>query len=291
MLGTLVTPEGELYVIKNGRNPGKWGFKEDELDMFIHTHRLSGTGDDLSVHLENTMAIVDLSLKSNQAILNHKRYSSEDGFIETSIYAPHLRGYGNWQLGPEAGFKPSGPVHNVDEATGFGVHVLMTDKVDMLIKNWTHVLGLGNDGPKPFLSAITRPDDSQDIIFRLFDGDAVVDSFSPVKISYQNLTKEKEASYPKSIEISAQGEKGDIKGTLKFTKKFTHFNLKKHLNIFEQSFAKLNPSVTNFRYLIDYNLVYKTSEGETSLQGKALGEYTDIMPAKKVPVKRRRSRR
>ncbi|MBT5072119.1 MAG: hypothetical protein HOH18_04610 [Kordiimonadaceae bacterium] len=291
MLGTLVTPEGELFVIKNGRDPGKWGYKEDALDMFIHTHRLSGSGDDLSVHLENTMGIVDLSLKSNQASLDHKRYSSEDGFIETSIYAPQLRGYGNWQLGPEAGFKPSGPVHNVDSATGFGVHVLMTDKVDKLIKNWTRVLGLGNDGPKPFLSAITRPDEAQDIIFKLFDGDVTVDSFSDVKISYNNMINEKDASYPKSIDISAKGEKGEIKGTIKFTKKFAHFNLKQHLNFFERSFAKSNPSVTNFRYLIDYDLVYKTSEGETSLTGKALGEYTDISPTRKAPVKRRRSRR
>lgn len=291
MVGTLVTPSGELYVIKNGRKPGKWGFKQDALDMFIHTHSLSGSGDNLSVHLENTMAIVDLNLTSTQAELNHQSYSSEDGFIETSIYAPRLRGSGNWQLGPEAGFKEYGPVHNVESATGFGFHVLMTDKVDMLVKNWTRVLALGSEGPIPFLSAITRPDEAQDIIFRLFDGDAVVDIFSDVKISYQDMSEEKDASYPKSIEISASGEKGEIKGTINFSKKFDHFNLKEQLNFFEKTFAKSNPSVTNFRYLSDYNLVYKTSEGENILKGKALSEYTDILPARKAPVKRRRSRR
>lgn len=292
MLGSLVTPEGKLYVIKNGRDLGEWGFDQDVLDIFIHTHRLKGVSNDYSVHLENTMGIVDLELKSNQAPIKHKRYESDNGFIETSFYAPSLTGKGNWQLGPEAGFKPSGPVNNIEKADGFGVHVLMTDKIDMLMKNWTRVIGIGDSQIKPFISALTRPDDNKDINFRLFDGNNLLDNFSNVKIENKNMTKEKDAFYPKLIEISASSEKGTITGTIKYSKKLAHFNLTEHLNFFEKSFARSNPMVANFRYLVDYDLVYKTSEGEKNLTGKALSEYTDISPAKKAPAKkRRRSRR
>ena len=292
MLGSLVTPEGKLYVIKNGRDLGEWGFDQNALDMFIHTHRLKGGTNGYSVHLENTMGIVDLELKSNQAPFKHKKYESDDGFIQTSFYAPSLTGKGNWQLGPEAGFKPSGPVHNIGAANGFGVHVLMTDKVDKLMRNWTRVIGIGDSAIKPFLSAITRPDDTKDISFRLFDGNNLMDNFSNVKIENKNITKEKDASYPKVIEISASSEKGSISGTIKYSKKLAHFNLTEHLNFFEKSFARSNPVVANFRYLVDYDLVYKTSEGEQKLTGKAFSEYTDIAPAKKAPAKkRRRSRR
>ncbi|MDG1708915.1 MAG: hypothetical protein P8H03_09145 [Emcibacteraceae bacterium] len=291
MLGTLITPEGELYVIKNGRGLGDWGYKEDALDIFLHTHRLSGNGDDVNVHLENTMAVIDLSLKSEIKPLKHNRYSSEDGFIETSFYAPSMVGHGNWQLGEEAGFEPSGPVHNADKVDGFGVHVTMTDKVDKLIKNWTRVSGIGT-GPKPFLSAITRPDDKEEIIFKLFDGDQTLDTFKDVKINFDNMTKEKDATYPKKLKISAVGQNGKIEGVVTFTKKMDHFSLTDHLNFFEKSFAKSNPRVTNFRYIADYNLVYKTSEGETVLSGKALSEYTDIQAAgSNAKKKRRRSRR
>lgn len=291
MLGTIVTPEGELYVIKNGRDLGKWGYNENALDFFIHTHRLKALKDGYSVHLENTMGIVDLQLTSNQPAANHKSFSSDDGFIETSFYAPSLTGSGNWQLGPEAGFDPAGPVHNVDHATGFGVHVVMTDKVDQLIKYWSRIVGVGTEGVKPFLSSITRPDSKEDIILKLFDGNEELDDFSDVDITYDNITDEKGASYPKTINISATSDKGTLNGSFKYTKKFAHFNLTEHLNFFEKSFAKSNPSVTNFRYLVDYNLVYKTAEGEKTLNGKALSEYTDIMPAKKAPAKKRRRNR
>lgn len=289
MLGTLVTPEGELYVIKNGRNLGDWGFKENTLDMFLHTHRLNGSGNDLNVHLENTMAVVDLTLKSEIASFQHNSFSSEKGFIETSFYAPSLSGHGNWQLGEEAGFEPSGPVHNADKVDGFGVHVLMTDKVDQLIKNWTRVVGLGT-GMRPFLSAITRPDDFEDIIFKLFEGNETIDTFKNVKIKFENITKEKDVNYPKKLKISADGENGKIEGEITFTKKMDHFNLTDHLNFFEKSFAKSNPRVTNFRYIADYNLVYKTSEGEKILNGKAISEYTDIQAAGSAKKKRRRRR-
>ncbi|MEZ5757395.1 MAG: hypothetical protein R3D86_04170 [Emcibacteraceae bacterium] len=292
MLGTLVTPEGKLYVIKNGRDRGEWGFDENALDIYIHTHRLKATENSYLVHLENTMAVVDLQLNSNLPTFDHKRFESEDGYIETSYYAPSLTGIGNWQLGPEAGFDPAGPVHNADFATGFGVHVLMTDKVDQFIKYWSRIIGVSKDGIKPFLSSITRPDTSEDIIFKLIEGDKVIDDFNDVKINYSDIVSEKDASYPKLITVSAKSSRGTLEGTFKYTKKFSHFNLNEHLNFFEKSFAKSNPVVSNFRYLVDYNLVYKTSEGEKVLSGNGLSEYMDILPPKKAPVKtRRRNRR
>lgn len=291
MLGTLVTPEGELYVIKNGRGYGDWGFKEDAFDIFIHTHRLNGSGDDVHLHLENTMAIVDINSKSPIPAFAHDSYSSEDGYIETSYYAPSLKGYGNWQLGEEAGFSPNGPVNNADITEGFGVHVLMTDKVDQLIKNWTRVTTIGESNHKVFLSAINRPDDKKDTIFKLFVAEKTLDEFSEVEIKYENMTKEKDASYPRKLKIKAKGENGTIEGEVIFTKKMDHFNLNDHLNFFERSFAKSNPVVTNFRYIADYNLVYKTAEGEQQLTGKALSEYADIQPVKKAASKDRRRRR
>lgn len=292
MLSTLITPEGEQYVIKNGRNFGDWGYKENELDIFIHSHRLNRNADEINVHLENTMAIVDIHSTLKIAPFQHEKYTSDEGYIETSFYAPSLIGNANWQLGQEAGFTPNGPVNNTDIAEGHGVHVLMTDKVDQLIKNWTRVSGVGNNSFKPFISAITRPDNKKDIIFKLFDNDKVVDSFSDVQIKYENIVKEKDTSYPKRLKLSAKGKNGAIEGEINFTRKMDHFNLTDHLNFFERSFAKSNPSVTNFRYIADYNLVYKTTEGEKLLSGKALSEYTDIQPAKKAASKkRRRSRR
>jgi hypothetical protein len=291
MLGTLVTPEGELFVIKNGRKLGEWGFNETSFDIFLHNHRINGSGNDLNVHLENTMAIVDFSLKSDIAPFKHNKFSSDEGMIETSFYAPSVSGHGNWQLGEEAGFKPSGPVHNAAQVDGFGVHVLMTDKVDQLIKNWTRVSGIGK-GPRPFLSAITRPNDDEDIIFKIFEGNNTLDTFKDVEIKYENITKEKDASRPKKIKISASGDNGKIEGEITFTKKMDHFNLTEHLNFFERSFAKSNPSVTNFRYIATYNLVYTTSEGEKNISGKALSEYTDVQSSNKSSSKkRRRSRR
>ncbi len=291
MLGTLVTPDGKLYVIKNGRDFGEWGFKEDALDLFIHTHRIKKKINGYSTHLENTMGIVDLELSAPLPNFDHKRFNSENGFIEASFYAPLLQGHGNWQLGPEAGFDPAGPVHNTDFASGFGVHVIMNDKVDMLIDNWVRVVGVSKEGSKPFLSAIDRPDGTKDIIFKIIDNN-IIDEFTDIKIEYDGITQEKDATYPKQIKISAKGKNGTISGTIKYGKKFSHFNLTEHLNFFEKSFAKSNPTVTNFRYLADYELVYKTSEGEEILKGKALSEYMDIQPAKKAPArKRRRNRR
>ncbi len=291
MLGTLVTPKGELYVIKNGRDLGEWGFSEDAMDIFIHTHRLKQQNGGYSVHLENTMGIADIELTSPFGTFDHQKFSSEDGYVEASFYAPYMTGHGNWQLGPEAGFNPAGPVHNADHATGFGIHVVMTDKVDKLINSWTRVVGVSEQEVKPFLSAIVHEGDSEDVIFKLLGDGVIIDEFSDVDIEYDRMTKEKDASYPKRIKISAKGNNGEISGTIDYASKFSHFNLNDHLNFFEKSFAQSNPVVTNFRYLADYDLVYKTAEGETRLTGKALSEYVDVQPAKKAPAKKRRRNR
>lgn len=292
MLGTLVTPQGELYVIKNGRDLGEWGYSNEELDLFIHTHRLKQQNGGYSLHLENTMGIADMDLSSPFKTFDHEKYSADDGYIETSFYAPYLSGRGNWQLGPEAGFDPTGPVHNVNQATGFGVHILMTEKVDKLIDHWARFVGVSSQEAKPFLSAITRPDKNEDVIFKLLGNGVIIDEFSDINLKYERMTKEKDASYPKRIVISASGNNGEISGTINYGSKFNHFNLTDHLNFFEKSFAQSNPVVTNFRYLADYDLVYKTAEGETHLTGKAVGEFTDVQPAKKAPAnKRRRNRR
>ncbi len=206
MLGTLVTPEGELFVIKNGRDLGEWGYSKNALDIFIHTHRLKQQNGGYSVHLENTMAIVDMELTHHLTTFDHNKYSSEDGFIDTSFYAPFLSGRGNWQLGPEAGFDTGGPVHNADQVTGFGVHVLMTDKVDKLINNWARVEGVSSQEAKPFLSAITRPDKKEDIIFKLLGNGEVIDEFNDIDIKYERMTKEKDASYPKAHSNFRQGQ-------------------------------------------------------------------------------------
>ena len=291
MLGSLVTPEGKLYVIKNGRNRENWGYNEKVLDFYIHTHRLKSVRDGYSIHLENTMGTIDLELKSNQSPLSHKKFSSSNGFMETNFYAPSLIGNGKWQLGPEAGFELMGPVHTIDQASGFGVHVIMTDTADQLIKNWVRIFGIGNDDIKPFLSSITRPNGEEEIILKLFDVNEEFDSFKDVDITYDNIIVERGVSYPTTIKISAKSNKGDLDGTFKYTKKIAHFNLNEHLNFFEKSFSKTNPLVNNFRYLVDYSLVYKTAEGEKTFASKALSEYTDITSAIKTPPKKRRRNR
>ena len=291
MLGTLVTPEGKLYVIKNGRNRENWGYNEKELDFFIHTHRLKTIDNGYSIHLENSMASIDLQLKSNQLPLSHKKFSSSNGFMETSFYAPSLIGNGKWQLGPEAGFESMGPVQTIDQASGFGVHVIMTDTADQLIKHWVRILGIGNADIKPFLSSITRPNGDEEIILKLFNANEEFDSFKDVDITFDNIIIEKGVSYPTTINISAKSNNGNLNGTFKYTKKIAHFNLNEHLNFLEKSISKTNPLVNSFRYLVDYSLVYKTAEGEKTFASKALSEYTNITSSTITSQKKRRRNR
>ncbi len=293
MVATLVRPDGKRTIIKNGRDLGKWNFDSQKFDLFIHTHRIKRVGDKIDFHIGKVdHNDVDVTGKMNVPAIDHARIENKKGFMESSFYLPYFAGEGSWkiQLNKKQPF-----VSGAGGVQGFGTHVLFTGPVGTLLKNWLRVSGLrqqDNDQPTPFLSVIEKLDGSHDIVLTLKDAAGKLTRFSEVNIEYQDIKKlKKKVSYPTVIKLKANKGEENLTGTIRFTRKIDHFNINDHLNFFERSFAKSRASVTNFRYIAEYDLSYVTASGSQKITGKALSEYQDIQPPKKKKKSRKKRRR
>ncbi len=292
MIATVVSPEGERTIIKNGRNPGEWGFDPDKFSIFIHTHRLKSENGVFDLHLGSDDGnAVNATFTSKIPSFDHEKFTRKKGSMKSSVYLPFFEGSGQWQIyqGKDKPLKKaSGKIQ------GFATHTITTGRLETVLKNWLRVNGLGREDGQavPFLSARELPDGTRDIILALKKPDGTITEFSNVTIDYRDIKKEgKYSSYPTIIKV--KGEKGaeSLSGTIRLSRKIDHFNIYDHLNFFERSFAMSRASVTNYRYIADYDLDHVTASGIQKLTGKALSEYQDILQPRKKKKKRKRRRR
>ena len=292
LVATVVSPEGERTIIKNGRNPDKWGFDPEKFDLSLHTHRLKSDGDTYNFHIgtEGTN-VYDIIGKTEVFALDNGRVIGKKGYMDSSIYLPYFDGTGSWNVRPD---KKQPFATGAGKVQGFGTHVLFTGRVETLLKSWLRVNGLrreDNSQPLPFISAIENLDGSKTVTLTLKKATGEVKNFSDIRIEYKDFKEgKKKSTYPTVIELTAEHEGETLSGTIRFTRKIDHFNINEHLNFLERSFTRTRASVTNYRYIADYDLSYVTEKGATKLTGKALSEYKDILPPKKKKSKRRKRR-
>jgi len=297
MVATLVTPDGERKIIKNGRNPGEWGFDPEKFDIFIHNHRLKSDGGRHQILLRaDDGSEVTVAGASDLAPLVHPRFERDGGFMESSFYLPFFTGEGNWRIMPDE--EGNAVRSGAGQARGFATHVILNSRLPDMMESWLRVSGLqkADDQAAPFLSSIQRPDGKKDILLSLRKGDGQVAKFSDVRLKFRDMQKEdKKSSFPRTIEVAARNDTAAVQqesltGTIRLVRKIDHFNINDHLNFFEKGFAQSRASVANYRYVAEYDLTYATPEGRFQLKGEALSEYADILPPKESKKKKRRRR-
>lgn len=293
MVASVIAPDGKKTIIKNGRNWGKWGFDPENFDIFIHTHRLKSDGENYDHHIGTVgRNVVNVTGKMNFPALEHGRIENKKGFMESAIYLPYFQGEGNWKIQTD---KKLPFEMGAGKVQGFGVHALYTDPVDRLLKSWFRaggLMGQENNQPLPFLSAIERVDGSYDIVFTLKNAAGEITRFSNISLDYKEIKKgKKKSTYPMVIEVKAENGQESLTGTFRLTRKIDHFNFNDHLNFIERSFTSSRASITNYRYIADYDLSYVTATGTQHLTGKALSEYQDVQsPKKKKRIRKKRGR-
>lgn len=293
LVATVVSPEGERTIIKNGRNPDKWAFDPENFDLTLHTHRLKSEGDGYNFHIGTKGGnVYDITGKTEAFTLDNGRINEKKGYLESSIYLPYFEGTGNWNVRPD---KKQPFVSGAGKVQGFGIHALFTGRVETLLKSWLRINGLrreDNSQPLPFLSAIENLDGSHTTTLTLKKATGEVIHFSDITVEYKDFKEgKKKSTYPTVIELKAVHEGETLSGTIRFTRKIDHFNINEHLNFLERSFTRSRASVTNYRYIAEYDLTYVTVDGLQKLTGKALSEYQDIQsPKKKKPARKKRRR-
>lgn len=292
MVSTVVTPDGRRTIIKNGRNPGEWGFDKEKFNLFIHTHRIKEENGLHEVHLgADDKNEVNMRGRTEISPLKHKRFEEDDAFMEAAIYQPYLEGEGNWAILQEDGVSF---VKGAGKLQGFATHVKLNAPLEDLIDSWLRVSGLEGETaqPVPLLSAVERPDGGKDIVLTLKGVDGSITEFKDVRLKYKKMIKaEKKSSYPSVIEVTAHGGGRKMTGTIRLTRKIDHFNITDHLNFFERGFAQSRASVSNYRYIADYDLTLASATDKQVIRGKALSEYADVIAPKEKKIRRSPRRR
>lgn len=285
LLSTLVKPDGTRYVIKNGRKRKDWSFDEDKLDLRIYQHRLAREGDKYILNLHNSVGEVRLDFTSPPGFDLPALSPKKGRHMLVNVYAPQITASGQWRPGPA----DNAPWQPLVGGQGFGMHVLLDSAIDNFMEGWIRVFGMGRE--KIILSTIIRPDGKYDTVLKLYQGDQLIHDFKNVDLEISEMAKDKKmGDYPRRLTLHAKDAGATLEGSISFTKKLDHFRLSDHLSTIERMLSKIFPSLIRYRYLADYNIVYKDAAGEKQITGKALGEYADIVPALTPKKKKRRKK-
>ena len=300
VLATLVRPDGATYIIKNGRAFGDWVYAEDKFDIRFGDevdHYIRGAYPDYQLKLHNTTAEVELDLTSHLPVAlpllpeNSKNLKADK--IQMMAYAPYFTATGRFRIGPEVGGEEHGPWISLGQGAGFGMRVLVNDNLDKLMDTWLRVFSLDNGaGPELILSSITLPKGAQENMLYLRGAQDIIDGFRDIRVTPLVYGEDKElGQYPVKLPLSAGNGDSMLEGTLTLTKKLEHFRLNDHMGSLERMLAKAYPSLNRYRYIAEYDLVYKTGVGTKKVTGKALSEFVDILSPTVEKKKRVRKKR
>ncbi|WP_321398020.1 hypothetical protein [Emcibacter sp.] len=298
MLATFTRPDGKKYIIKNGRSRDDWEFTPDHLDIQLNDdiqHYIRKTTDGYQLKLHNSTGEIELDLKSPlpplEALNSNNKYRKK-GELDVVTYAPKFVATGRFRPGHDACQCQDAPWENMGTATGFGMRVFLDESIDEMMENWLRVFSLENGSEAELmLSSINLPNRKQDNKLFLREGNKVIGGFHDVKVVIQETAEDPElGEYPTKVRLVALNGTSNLQGTIDFTRKLEHFRLTDHMSSLERMLAQAFPSVTSYRYVAEYNLVYSGPDGIRNISGKALSDYADIFPPSVKKKKTRKKR-
>jgi hypothetical protein len=282
VISTLVTPDGHIYTVKNGRDKGGWSFDPNHFDLHIANHRLNGDAQNYKLYLHNNTAEVLLTLASPIAPWQVGRLccgTSAKAYQDMIAYIPVAEAEGWWRPGEDGGGKgDEEPWRQLKGGKGFATHYVNSQSVENVARNWLHFFAFDNgQGPVPGIVSISLPEGGQ--MTRL----ALLDHHSPgFETNAASIETVREAKgrgndvIPAVIGVSANENGTNISGTITFDKELEHISLRDKLSWVERLFAASLPSTVQYYYLVHYELKVQTGGNSRNLTGKGLVEYTTI---------------
>ncbi|WP_417319428.1 hypothetical protein [Emcibacter sp.] len=299
MLATFTRPDGKRYIIKNGRSRDDWDYAPDHLNIQLNDdiqHYIRRTADGYQLKLHNTTGELELDLKSPlpplEALNGNNKYRKK-GKIDAVTYAPLFTATGRFRPGPEStGTEQDGPWEDLGTATGFGMRVYLEESLEEMMDSWLRIFSLENgDKSELILSSIELPDNKQDNKLFLRQGGKVIGGFHDIKVVIKEWAEDPElGEYPTKLRLVALNGTSSLQGDIDLTRKLEHFRLNDHMSSIERMLARVYPSVTSYRYVADYNLVYSGPDGTREISGRALSDFADIVPPTVVKKKIRKKR-
>jgi|GEM_PF-4005289 len=283
VIASLVTPDGKIFTVKNGRGRKGWSFDENGFDLHIADHELSGQDKKINLHLKNNTAEIQLSLSPTLQTWRPETLccgKDESIYQMVSFLAPRLTAQGWYQLGPDAKVKKEDRVrHNLNDGAGFALHYFNTASLNKIAKSWLHFSSLTAtaDSPVSLVSLIT-PQNKKLTRF------AILDKTKPqlqVNASVDMVDVDRlfdpKSALPYEIPITIDGDTASISGTIRFEQLLDKIVIKDQLNWIERLMASSLASMVQYYFLATYEFDVTDKEDVTRhLEGKALLEYGTV---------------
>lgn len=293
MVSSLLLPDGERLVIKNGRSRKGWVFAPDGSAISIYQNVLAATDSGFRLKLHNTLAELELQVASVAQPWKAPRLHSQrsSGWLDFDLYAPQATAQGRWRPGPEIGADPLGPWQPLEGGRGMGLHLVLTAGLPDLMQSWLRVTALGSlDDPGFFLSNVTRPDGQhQNVLLLMRPGQENLE-FTGLSVEILETQRIEDADLPKLLRLKAQNGAYGLEGTIRLDRFLEYFNFLDHLNSIERILATSMPPVRRLRFLATYEMVLTGPGTPFALSGKAFGEQTAVGTPDDKSRKRRRRR-
>lgn len=282
VIATLVTPDGHVYTVKNGRDRSGWSFDPNRFDLRIAGHRIDGEAPDFRLHLHNNTAEVLLTLRSPIAAWRVGRMccgTAPDAYQDMIAYIPVADVEGWYRPGPDGGGKgDEEPWRPLKGGRGFATHYVNSRSVEKVARSWLHFFAFnGGQSELPGLISLSLPDGGQMTRLALLNHSKPAFETDAAAVEVLQTQNDKDGTpVPSVIRISSSAPGGHITGTITFDRLLERIELKEKLSWLERIFASSLPGTAQYYYLVHYDLTSQINGTTHALTGQGMVEYTAI---------------
>lgn len=270
LIAKILRPDGKVLVLKNGRSRSEWRFNASPLELEFGRHRFSGQHPAYRIDLINSSGELELDFTVHQDPWRMPIAGIEPAVYQyTSIMVPRLTVSGRYRPRDKTRSEPF-PWQTLGQGQGFAVRYVNSGTLTTVAREWLRFVPL--DGAStPLVTTITQGG-------RRTSAFAAVPHQGNTELQALSIAsplldpKPSDKNIPGPIEVAGSENGVEISGKITPRRLLDRFDFLTELKKIERLFLRLMSTPVQYRYLADYEFVYRRDREEKKLTGVGIVE-------------------
>lgn len=276
VIGIVVEPDGKEHVLTQTRSSGEWTFADNDFDIRIADHRLSGVYPDYEIDMRKSEGEIEVGFEAAAEPWRiGKTMQLHGDYRYLSFYAPMVRANGRYRFSADGNVQQA-PWVSLADGNGFAARYVNSSGLWNLIRSSTRLVPFGDSDVNPMLHTLIDENGRQITHLALFENGELVHYAEDIGLSVSYFVEKAGSDsreIPDRFDVDAKGDGFTLKGTV------TPENLLLRVDPVDwvkppvQYLLKKINTPIQYRYLGSYDLSYEIDGRVRHLQGKVLMDH------------------
>lgn len=277
VFGLLVTPDKKRTIIKQSRSNREWAFSEDQLDIQVAKNQLAGKHPGYRVQILQPRGEMDIRFETEAEPWSlGKTLEFGEDYQYVSFISPFLRADAQYRFFTEGESAP--PVwQTLKDGRGFAVRYINSTGLHDLIRSSTRVVSISDAAIRPIIYTSRDQDGGEQAYLGLFKDGRLIRQAQGFTLNIETKRETADSDkrdIPRKMTVDINEDDFSLQGVIEINEFLVRIDPVDSLKPFVRIIVKLLNTPIQYRYLVSYDLHYKSEEDEVELQGDALMDHT-----------------